>query len=57
MNKFLKDSSRRPIGGVGGESTEKPDAGTKSEGEDDSQHCVVKHRASLGKTPNHLTLR
>lgn len=34
------------------------DPGTKSEGEDDSQCSTVKERtkASLGKTPNHLTL-
>ncbi|XP_058835327.1 protein still life, isoform SIF type 1 isoform X1 [Topomyia yanbarensis] len=35
---------------------EKADPGTKSEGEDDSQHCSVKPKSSLGKTPNHLTL-
>lgn len=34
------------------------DPGTKSEGEDDSQCSTIKekNRASLGKTPNHLTL-
>ena len=36
---------------------EKIDPGTKSEGEDDSQHGVIKCKATLGKTPNHLTLR
>lgn len=36
---------------------EKADPGTKSEGEDDSQHGTVKPKSSLGKTPNHLTLR
>uniref|UniRef100_A0A182Y2L8 Still life n=1 Tax=Anopheles stephensi TaxID=30069 RepID=A0A182Y2L8_ANOST len=35
---------------------EKPDPGTKSEGEDDSQQGTVKPKSSLGKTPNHLTL-
>ncbi|KAL1400986.1 hypothetical protein pipiens_006983 [Culex pipiens pipiens] len=35
---------------------EKADPGTKSEGEDDSQHGTVKPKSSLGKTPNHLTL-
>uniref|UniRef100_A0A182IRI1 T-lymphoma invasion and metastasis-inducing protein 1 n=1 Tax=Anopheles atroparvus TaxID=41427 RepID=A0A182IRI1_ANOAO len=35
---------------------EKPDPGTKSEGEDDSQQGTVKPKTSLGKTPNHLTL-
>lgn len=34
---------------------EKIDPGTKSEGEDDSQHGTIKK--TLGKTPNHLTLR
>lgn len=34
------------------------DPGTKSEGEDDSQHgTIVPCKKSLGKTPNHLTLR
>ncbi|XP_050090898.1 protein still life, isoforms C/SIF type 2 isoform X2 [Anopheles aquasalis] len=38
------------------EAQEKPDPGTKSEGEDDSQQGTVKPKSSLGKTPNHLTL-
>ncbi|XP_058053607.1 protein still life, isoform SIF type 1 [Anopheles bellator] len=38
------------------EREEKPDPGTKSEGEDDSQQGTVKPKSSLGKTPNHLTL-
>ena len=33
------------------------DPGTKSEGEEDSQHGTIKPKATLGKTPNHLTLR
>lgn len=34
------------------------DPGTKSEGEDDSQHGnAIPCKKSLGKTPNHLTLR
>lgn len=39
--------------------TERIDPGTKSEGEDDSQQgpVVVKSKATLGRTPNHLTLR
>lgn len=32
------------------------DPGIKSEGEDDSQHGTVKGKATLGRTPNHLTL-
>lgn len=36
---------------------DKTDPGTKSEGEDDSQHGTVKCKATLGRTPNHLTLR
>lgn len=37
---------------------DKLDPGTKSEGEDDSQHGTMpKCKASLGRTPNHLTLR
>ncbi|KAG5897520.1 hypothetical protein JTB14_030017 [Gonioctena quinquepunctata] len=35
---------------------ERNDANIKSEGEDDSQTGVVKPKASLGRTPNHLTL-
>lgn len=31
------------------------DPGTKSEGEEDSQQGIIKK--SLGRTPNHLTLR
>lgn len=38
---------------------EKTDPGTKSEGEEDSQtgSVVPKGKATLGRTPNHLTLR
>lgn len=37
---------------------EKIDPGTKSEGEDDSQTGTMpKSKATLGRTPNHLTLR
>lgn len=38
---------------------EKCDPGTKSEGEEDSQtgSVVPKSKATLGRTPNHLTLR
>lgn len=36
---------------------DKNDSGIKSEGEDDSQTGTVKPKATLGKTPNHLTLR
>ncbi|XP_018563201.1 protein still life, isoforms C/SIF type 2 [Anoplophora glabripennis] len=35
---------------------DKNDSGIKSEGEDDSQTGTVKPKATLGKTPNHLTL-
>uniref|UniRef100_A0A182K6X6 Still life n=1 Tax=Anopheles christyi TaxID=43041 RepID=A0A182K6X6_9DIPT len=41
---------------MGEREPEKPDPGTKSEGEDDSQQGTVKPKSSLGKTPNHLTL-
>lgn len=37
---------------------EKLDPGTKSEGEEDSQQGTMpKSKATLGRTPNHLTLR
>lgn len=36
---------------------ERMDPGTKSEGEEDSQQGTIKCKATLGKTPNHLTLR
>ncbi|XP_055912609.1 protein still life, isoform SIF type 1 isoform X2 [Eupeodes corollae] len=32
------------------------DPGTKSEGEEDSQQGTIKPKATLGRTPNHLTL-
>ncbi|XP_025834842.1 protein still life, isoforms C/SIF type 2-like isoform X4 [Agrilus planipennis] len=35
---------------------EKPDPGTKSEGEEDSQGGNTKSKTNLGRTPNHLTL-
>ncbi|XP_067645366.1 protein still life, isoform SIF type 1 isoform X9 [Eurosta solidaginis] len=35
---------------------ERIDPGTKSEGEEDSQQGTIKTKASLGRTPNHLTL-
>ena len=36
---------------------ERMDPGTKSEGEEEFQHGTIKTKASLGRTPNHLTLR
>lgn len=36
---------------------ERMDPGTKSEGEEDSQQGTIKAKATLGRTPNHLTLR
>lgn len=36
---------------------ERMDPGTKSEGEEEFQHGTIKSKASLGRTPNHLTLR
>lgn len=36
---------------------ERMDPGTKSEGEEEFQHGTMKTKASLGRTPNHLTLR
>lgn len=49
------DPPKRPIQNE----TEKSDPGTKSEGEEDSQTGSVapKNKATLGRTPNHLTLR
>ncbi|XP_055382537.1 protein still life, isoforms C/SIF type 2 isoform X1 [Condylostylus longicornis] len=38
------------------EQQDRSDPGTKSEGEEDSQHGTIKTKATLGKTPNHLTL-
>ncbi|XP_069967269.1 protein still life, isoforms C/SIF type 2 isoform X16 [Bactrocera oleae] len=35
---------------------ERMDPGTKSEGEEDSQQGTIKAKATLGRTPNHLTL-
>ncbi|XP_043071617.1 protein still life, isoforms C/SIF type 2 isoform X4 [Drosophila grimshawi] len=36
---------------------ERIDPGTKSEGEEDSQQGTIRPKATLGRTPNHLTLR
>lgn len=36
---------------------ERMDPGTKSEGEEEFQQGTIKTKASLGRTPNHLTLR
>lgn len=49
------DPPKRPVQNE----NEKCDPGTKSEGEEDSQTGSVapKNKATLGRTPNHLTLR
>lgn len=36
---------------------DKIDAGIKSEGEDETGNNASKGKATLGRTPNHLTLR
>lgn len=48
---FLSDSQKKKS------ESEKNDTGAKSEGEDDSQTGTIKPKATLGRTPNHLTLR
>lgn len=36
---------------------DKSDHGVKSEGEEETGNAAAKAKATLGKTPNHLTLR
>lgn len=64
MQQVLHESCFRWIG-IGGflivdakkEVGDKIDAGIKSEGEEETGNNTSKGKATLGRTPNHLTLR